>query len=88
MKIQELLPHLKKGRVAMDKDGDWHWYKRKPYYNLRNGFWRISPADSFPCRLPREALSIEFAGDWKDSLMECGDHIADASKKVEQKGIK
>ena len=72
MKIQELLPRLNKGWVAMDKDGSWYWYKRKPRYNLRNGCWCVRPVDGFPCRLPREALLIEFDGDWKDSLMKCG----------------
>ena len=38
--IKVLLPLLKKGWVAMDKNGGWHWYKEKPYiekfYHLLN----------------------------------------------------
>ena len=71
MKIQELLPHLKKGYVAMDKDGIWCWYKSKPSRDLHEGCW-WAIRDSEVYLISREALPIEFDGDWKDSLMECG----------------
>lgn len=28
--IEDLIPLLRKGYVAMDKDGRWTWYKEKP----------------------------------------------------------
>lgn len=28
--IQDIIPFMKKGWVAMDKNGRWFWYKRKP----------------------------------------------------------
>lgn len=71
MKIQELLPHLKKGWVAMDKNSVWFWYKNKPRCDLDNRcWWSVSEYESL---VPHKALKIEFDGDWKDSLMKCGE---------------
>lgn len=71
--IYELLPHLKKGWVAMDKDGQWVWYKIKPHPNKDLGIWthnRLLLYDKF---FILGAFKIDcFDGDWKDSLMECG----------------
>lgn len=72
MKIQELLPHLKKGWVAMDEHKRW-WYARtklKPIKEL--GIWiTYHPYSDASCL--SEVYDIEpFDGDWKDSLMECG----------------
>ena len=35
--IDDLIPLLKKGWVAMDEDGMWCWYSKKPHitYNLQ-----------------------------------------------------
>ena len=27
--IQDLIPFMKEGWVAMDKNGDWYWFKNK-----------------------------------------------------------
>lgn len=71
MKIQELLPHLKKGWVAMDKDGIWAWFSCKPTSLTGLGFWTMSSNEE--CIILGYAIVIEpFDGDWKDSLMECG----------------
>ena len=64
--IKVLLPLMKKGYVAMDKDGRWFWYQYKPikttdkwgqsYFVLKELFpFNIRPADN-----------------WEESLMECG----------------
>lgn len=64
--ITVLLPLLKKGWVAMDKDGRWFWYQYKPikttdkwgqsYFVLKELFsFNIKPVDN-----------------WETSLMECG----------------
>ena len=63
--IHVLLPLLKKGWVAMDKNGAWHWYAKKPKQGsdewIATGF-----ITSF------HAFNIKRAEDWKNSLMECG----------------
>ena len=70
--IYELLPLLKPGWVAMDKNRRWHWFPNKP--DIRCGhfldFWWI---DYNIIRIVclSNCLDIsKFDGDWKDSLME------------------
>lgn len=29
--IQDIIPFMKKGWVAMDKSGQWWWYNEKPF---------------------------------------------------------
>ena len=66
--IEALKPLLRKGYVAMDKSGDWHWYKEKPdiekyyYYNWNSG----SPV----CFIG--GFNIKPAENWEESLQECG----------------
>ena len=64
--IEVLLPLLKKGWVAMDKDGGWYWYEKKPrgsYANLGVGICLFRTLDGF---------NIKPAENWEESLMECG----------------
>lgn len=72
MKIQELLPHLNKGWVAMDIEKRW-WYsakKIKPYY----GVWITSSAGQCLSLCLNDLFDLDpFDGDWKDSLMKCGE---------------
>ena len=71
MKIQELLPLLRPGFVAMEKNGIWYWYEHEPVPD-NIGIWMFD-GDLYEL----SAFNIErFEGDWKDSLMECGNHIA------------
>lgn len=65
--IKVLLPLLKKGWVAMDKDCDWFWYEEKPKHYENEDEW-IS-ADSFFCL---SAFNIKPVENWEESLMECG----------------
>lgn len=67
IKIQDLLPLLRPGWVAMDEDGRWWWYSQKPY--IRNEF-------EFGNQIDMESLCAfsiaPYDGDWENSLMECG----------------
>ena len=83
MKIQELLPHLKKGWVAMDEDGRWVWYKIKPHPNKDLEIWTHNRLLLYGGFFILGAFRIDrFDGDWKDSLIECGNHIKKKKKKV------
>lgn len=62
--IKDIQPFLKKDWVAMDKNGTWNWFARKPDRSIR--FW-------FPLNkswTPLKAFNIAPADDWKNSLME------------------
>lgn len=72
IKIQDLLPLLRKGWVAMDKSGDWGWFKEKPHADVCHNDWSANIAKPYVC-LAIDAFDIApYEGDWKDSLMECG----------------
>ena len=64
--IKVLLPLLKKGWVAMDENGDWFWYDKKP--SPEKSFWRANSLYFY--RLIQ--FNLKPADDWKTSLMECG----------------
>ena len=63
--ITVLLPLLKKGWVAMDKDRSWYWYKEKPQINL--DLWKNNSSYIF-----LSCFNIKPAENWEESLMECG----------------
>lgn len=66
--IEVLLPLLKKGWVAMDKDEDWYFFTNKPYVNLKAMDWRSNDIEFWKIRL----FNLKPATDWTNSLMECG----------------
>lgn len=66
--IEVLKPLLRKGWVAMDGEGDWCWYEKKPYIS-RFG-WTLEKYDSLFMLL--SGVNIKPAENWKDSLQECG----------------
>lgn len=66
--IEVLLPLLKKGWVAMDKDGTWYFFTNKPYVNLKAMDWRSNDIEFWKIRL----FNLKPATDWQNSLMECG----------------
>lgn len=66
--IKVLLPLLKKGWVAMDKNGDWYWFENKPYVDSKMMCWRADGGELSQIR----GLNLKPATDWEDSLMECG----------------
>ena len=63
--IQVLLPLLKKGWVAMDKDGAWCWYEKKP--KIHQDLWKNDSIYIF-----LSCFNIKHAENWEESLMECG----------------
>lgn len=63
--IQVLLPLLKKGWVAMYKDGTWCWYEEKP--QIHRDPWNNN---SFYILL--SCFNIKPAENWEESLQECG----------------
>lgn len=65
--IRALVPLLKKGWVAMDKDRRWHWYVEKPHIEKFYFCWNTgSPAACIG------GFNIKPAENWETSLMECG----------------
>ena len=63
--ITVLLPLLKKGWVAMDKDGAWCWYEKKP--KIHQDLWKIDSTYIF-----LSCFNIKHAENWEESLQECG----------------
>ena len=66
--IQDIIPFMKKGWVAMDSNGDWYWHRKKPVkeptpWNYWNG--RGSEYDL-------EMFDIAPADDWTKSLIKVG----------------
>ena len=68
--IYDLLPLLKKGWVAMDEDGTWVWYDKKPCKRTDMLIWGGNSGDWRT--LPRAFNIAPFDGDWKDSLLKVG----------------
>lgn len=68
--IYELLPLLRKGYVAMEENGIWYWFDHEPVPD-NIGIWLLwSAGDLYEL----SAFNIAaFDGDWKDSLMKCGE---------------
>lgn len=65
--IKVLLPLLKKGWVAMDKNNRWCWYMEKPYIEKFYFCWNTgSPAACIG------GFNIKPAENWETSLLECG----------------
>ena len=71
IKIQDLLPLMKPGFVAMDKDGTWCWYSFHTSHNDYTWGFDACLMDEYVC-LSGGFDIAPFEGDWKDSLMECG----------------
>ena len=65
--IKVMLPLLKKGWVAMDKNGSWHWYKEKPYIEKYYYSWNSGSPVCFI-----GGFNIKPAENWEESLQECG----------------
>ena len=63
--IEVLLPFMKKGWVAMDKDGSWCWYEEKP--RIHRDLWKNNSLYIF-----LSCFNIKPAENWEESLMECG----------------
>lgn len=62
IKIEQLLPLLKSGWVAMDANGRWCWFSQKPNVDDRGWLWvgMVRFLDPFNIKRVRK---------WKDSLI-------------------
>lgn len=65
--IDDLIPLLKKGWVAMDKNGAWCWYRRKPRCFLSDSEWGGDCGD-YHYIGEQYLKTIEPVIDWKQSL--------------------
>lgn len=63
IKIDDLIPLLEPGWVAMDYVGDWYWFANKP--KIIDGLWRGNYVRE--C-LNMYAFDIEHVEDWTKSL--------------------
>ena len=67
--IQDIIPFMKDGWVAMDEDGEWHWWQNEPEQRLKNkGFsywWELN--GHMVCL--SSVYDIAPANDWTKSLI-------------------
>lgn len=63
--IQDIIPFMKKGWVAMDEDGDWNWWERKPRMKY-DSYWWVQTG--YVCCLS-DCIDIAPADDWTKSLI-------------------
>ena len=68
--IQDIIPFMKKGWVAMDKDKEWCWFEEKPVKSVCDDMW----VRTNPCNF--QSISTIFdiapADDWTKSLIKVG----------------
>ena len=64
IKIEDLIPFIREGWVAMDMDKSWIWFADKPIINSKMTMWFST---GYCCRL--SACNIEPAEDWTQSLI-------------------
>ena len=71
IKIEDLIPLLKEGWVAMDEDEIWVWYATKPFIQKKDGIWQVkrSVTNTSYDELPRNAFDIAAVEDWTKSLI-------------------
>lgn len=65
--IEELIPFMKKGWVAMDMNRKWFWYNKEPMATLE--CWLGNKADELCCLGAFDIAPVE---DWKKSLRKVG----------------
>jgi len=68
IEINEITPFMKKGWVAMNKDGNWCYYVKKP--EIFDIMWVRGYGDITPAKSLSDAFDIAPADDWTKSLME------------------
>lgn len=73
IKIEDLIPFLKKGWVACDSNGIWSWFSKKPEIADR-GFWEVYD-DEYCLDWEKKNIvmfNIAPAEDWTESLIKVG----------------
>jgi len=68
--IQDIIPFMKDGWVAMDEDGEWYWIDKKPVMDKDLLEW-IPYGESFWCCISK-VFDIAPADDWTKSLIKVG----------------
>ena len=66
IKIEELIPFMKKGWVACDEYGAWWWYSVKPKLEIWKGYW---DRGKYCEEIPDIFINIAPAEDWTKSLI-------------------
>lgn len=71
--IQDIIPFMKDGWVAMDKDGRWCWYSDKPYISAQKEAIAWSMRRSSPYNVKSLMfMEVAPADDWTKSLIKVG----------------
>ena len=67
--IQDIIPFMKPGWVAMDEDGSWCWYEKEPHIesSIVVGYWQSNACEWIPA-----CFDITPANDWTKSLIKVG----------------
>ena len=69
--IQDIIPFMKKGWVAMDSDGEWYWFPLEPY--IKSDEWLFRGGSGY---LEATCISSLFdiapADEWTKSLIKVG----------------
>ena len=71
IKIDDIIPLLKKGYVAMDKNNSWWWYESKPFNDNYLCSWIACERTSIR-QVELDMFDIDPVEDWTKSLMEVG----------------
>ena len=68
IEIEDLIPLLRKGWVAMNRNGFWSWFDKEPFPDETCGFWRnLGKTVYF-----KDCFSIMPVEDWEKSLRKVG----------------
>ena len=66
--IQDIIPFMKDGWVAMDEDGEWNWWAQKPQIK-HESYWWVATGEQ--CCLS-DGFDIAPVDDWTKSLIKVG----------------
>ena len=69
---KNIAPHMKKGWVAMNKQGVWWWFETEPMKNIEFGCWNKT-SDSLP--MPLWGFDLDKCENWENSLMEINNDL-------------
>lgn len=69
--IKELIPFMKDGWVAMDKNEDWYWFGAEPYCDIKEEMWMLKSWEVAheEIGLPVCMYPIKPVEDWTKSLI-------------------
>ena len=66
--IQDIMPFMKYGWVAMDKSGEWLWWENEPERAKQHNIWIKKQPDSGKWYNISHIFDIAPADDWTRSL--------------------